>query len=229
MRTERDASDQRKGARAPCRSHRPAASKGVAERDDRLTPSHPQGSSPTWVSAAGPNVVAEKHAPPCARAECAHRQSLHGCMERDVKRTDETMTQAVAAYTGPVTRCRAGRARAPAMKQTGEAHFRCTCGHPGTMPYPKLFRRLRRGKPMKLTCRKCGRVFRSGERAGPHTTPRHGVPCNSVIEHTPRPCPPEGRVTEGNLFPQRVRGLLATISKAEPVTNPDAKTIPSDA
>jgi hypothetical protein len=81
------------------------------------------------------------------------------------KTTDETMTQAVAAYTGLVTRCRAGRARAPAMKQTGEAHFRCTCGHAGTMPYPKLFKRLRRGKPMKLTCRKCGRVFRSGERA----------------------------------------------------------------
>ena len=34
------------------------------------------------------------------------------------------------------------------MKQYGQAQFKCACGHAGTMPYPKLFKRLRRGKPL---------------------------------------------------------------------------------
>ena len=78
---------------------------------------------------------------------------------------DKTMVDALASYTGTVTRGRPGRARAPDAKlQRGQAQFQCVCGHAGTMPYPTLFKWLRRGrrrgKPLRLRCQRCGRVLR---------------------------------------------------------------------
>jgi hypothetical protein len=110
----------------------------------------------TWVHAKTP--------PPDDRAECAHHQSLHGCMDVRTKTTDAAaMLDAMATYAGTVTRCPPGRARAPDEKRYGQAQFKCTCGHAGTMPYPKLFKRLRRGrrqrKPLRLRCERCGRVL----------------------------------------------------------------------
>ena len=73
---------------------------------------------------------------------------------------DETISDLVASYAGTVTQCPAGRAKAPVAKEYGQAQFQCRCGHAGTMPYPKLFRRLRRRKPVWLRCQHCGRVLR---------------------------------------------------------------------
>ena len=77
---------------------------------------------------------------------------------------DKTMVDALGSYTGTVTQCPPGRARAPDVKECGQAQFQCGCGHAGTMPYPKLFKRLRRGrrrrKPLRLRCQRCGRVLR---------------------------------------------------------------------
>jgi hypothetical protein len=76
-------------------------------------------------------------------------------------KTEQEMIDLVASYAGMVTRCRPGEARAPEAKEHGQAQLkRCRCGHAGTMPYPKLFKRLRRGKPMRLRCQHCGRVLR---------------------------------------------------------------------
>ena len=77
---------------------------------------------------------------------------------------DKTMVDALASYTGTVMRCPPGRASAPDVKERGQAQFQCVCGHSGTMPYPTLFNRLRRGrrrrKPLRLQCQRCGRVLR---------------------------------------------------------------------
>jgi hypothetical protein len=73
---------------------------------------------------------------------------------------DKTMVDALASYTGTVMRCPPGRASAPDVKERGQAQFQCVCGHSGTIPYPKLFKRLRRGKPLRLQCQRCGRVLR---------------------------------------------------------------------
>ena len=56
-----------------------------------------------------------------------------------------------AKFTGTVTRCPPGEGTAPDAKEYGQAQFKCRCGHAGTMPYPKLFKRLRRGRPMRLS------------------------------------------------------------------------------
>ena len=42
--------------------------------------------------------------------------------------------------------------------QTQRGHL--AGSHSGTMPYPKLFRRLRRRRPLRLRCQRCGRVLR---------------------------------------------------------------------
>jgi hypothetical protein len=77
---------------------------------------------------------------------------------------DKTMVDALASYTGMAMRCPPGRARAPDVKERGQAHFRCVCGHAGTMQYATLFKRLRRGrrqrKPLRLRCQRCDRVLR---------------------------------------------------------------------
>jgi hypothetical protein len=47
---------------------------------------------------------------------------------------DKTMVDAVASYTGTVTRCPPGEASAPNTKEYGQAQLkRCRCGHAGTM------------------------------------------------------------------------------------------------
>lgn len=79
--------------------------------------------------------------------------------------TDEDMiADAIARFAGTVTRYPPGKATAPEVKEYGQAHFRCSnskCGYMGTMPYPKLFKRLRLGdKPLLLRCERCGRALR---------------------------------------------------------------------
>ena len=73
---------------------------------------------------------------------------------------EETTDDAIAKFAGTVTRCPPGEGTAPDAKEYGRAQFKCGCGHAGTMPYPKLFKRLRRGRPMRLRCQQCGRVLR---------------------------------------------------------------------
>jgi hypothetical protein len=73
---------------------------------------------------------------------------------------DKTTADAIANYTGTVTRSPPGRASAPDAKEYGRAQFQCVCGHAGTMPYPILFKRLRRRRPLRLRCQQCGRVLR---------------------------------------------------------------------
>ena len=73
---------------------------------------------------------------------------------------EETTDDAIAKFAGTVTRCPPGEGTAPDAKERGRAQFKCRCGHAGTMPYPKLFKRLRRGRPMLLRCQQCGRVLR---------------------------------------------------------------------
>jgi hypothetical protein len=77
---------------------------------------------------------------------------------------DKTMVDALGSYTGTVLQCPPGRARAPDAKERGQAQFQCVCGYAGTMPYPTLFERLRRGrrqrKPLRLRCQGCDRVLR---------------------------------------------------------------------
>lgn len=78
--------------------------------------------------------------------------------------TDEettTIDDATAKYTGTVTRCPPGQARAPDAKEYGQAQFKCRCGHAGTMAYPKLYKQLRRRrKSLRLRCERCGSVLR---------------------------------------------------------------------
>jgi hypothetical protein len=73
---------------------------------------------------------------------------------------DEATNAAIANYTGPVTRCPPGQANAPNVREYGQAQFKCVCGNAGTMPYRKLFKRLRRQRPLRLRCERCGRVLR---------------------------------------------------------------------
>jgi hypothetical protein len=70
-----------------------------------------------------------------------------------------TMDDVVARYTGKVTRYPPGVASAPDVKERGQAQYQCTCGYDGTMPYPKLFKLLRR-RALQLRCERCGRVMR---------------------------------------------------------------------
>jgi hypothetical protein len=77
---------------------------------------------------------------------------------------DKTMVDALGSYTGTVLQCPPGRARAPDVKQRGQAQFQCVCGHAGTLPYSTLFERLRRErrqrKQLRLRCQRCDRVLR---------------------------------------------------------------------
>jgi hypothetical protein len=72
--------------------------------------------------------------------------------------TDKKIDDLIAKYTGTVTRFPPGEGTAP--DEYGKAQFKCRCGHAGTMPYPKLFKRLRRRKPLRLRCERCGWVLR---------------------------------------------------------------------
>jgi hypothetical protein len=93
------------------------------------------------------------------------------CMTDAVQNVDETMVMpmttdeettddAIVKFAGMVTRCPPGEGTAPDAKEYGRAQFSCACGYRGTMPYTKLFKRLRRGRPMRLRCQRCGRVLR---------------------------------------------------------------------
>ena len=73
---------------------------------------------------------------------------------------EETTNDAIAKYTGTVTRCPPGEGTAPDAKEYGQAQFKCRCGHAGKMDYPKLYKRLRRRKPLRLRCECCGWVLR---------------------------------------------------------------------
>src|SRR5262245_42482665 len=148
-------------------------------RIDRLTPIRPQmGKAPrTWCVCQWPNEVHASTFRP-ARAECAHRRAFkmhprcsnkvamlrHTWITVTMMTEDKTIVDALARYAGTVTRCPSGRASAPDAKERGRAQFQCVCGHAGTMPYPILFGRLRRGrrrrKPLRLQCQRCGRVLR---------------------------------------------------------------------
>jgi hypothetical protein len=81
-------------------------------------------------------------------------------MEMPMATSEETTDDAMAKFTGTVTRCPPGQGTAPDAKEYGRAQFNCACGHRGTMSYPKLFKRLRCGRPMRLRCQRCGRVLR---------------------------------------------------------------------
>src|SRR5262249_47342221 len=129
------------------------------------------------VSANGLTRCMEARSAP-ARAECAHRRAFKAhplCSNRvamlqhtrttvTTMTQDKTMVDALASFTGTGMRCPPGRASAPAAKERGQAQCRCVCGHGGKMPYPTLFKRLRRGrrrgKPLRLRCQRCGRVLR---------------------------------------------------------------------
>jgi hypothetical protein len=148
-------------------------------RIDRLTPIRPQLGRllEHGVSANGLTRCMQGHSAP-ARAECAHRRAFKvhpRCSNRvamlqhtrttvTTMTEDKTMVDALASYTGTVMRCPPGRASAPDVKERGQAQFQCVCGHAGTMPYPTLFKRLRRGrrrrKALRLRCQRCGRVLR---------------------------------------------------------------------
>jgi hypothetical protein len=100
------------------------------------------------------------------RSECAHRRSFkvhahcqHAGTTVTTMTEDKTMVDALASYGGTVTVCPPGKPRAPEAKDYGQAQFRCRCGHAGTMPYPTLFKRLRRRQPLQLRCQHCGRVL----------------------------------------------------------------------
>src|SRR5262245_12062640 len=115
----------------------------------------------------------QAHSAP-ARAECAHRRAFkvhprcsnrvamlqHTRITVTTMTEDKTIVDALARYTGTVTRCPPGRASAPDVKERGQAQFQCACGHAGTMTYPTLFKRLRRRRPLRLRCQQCGRVLR---------------------------------------------------------------------
>jgi len=150
------------------------------QRIDRLTPIRPQMGRllEHGVSANGLTRCMQGHSA-LPRAECAHRRAFkvhprcsNGVAMLQHTRTtvtttmteDKTLVDALASCTGMVVRCPPGRASAPDVKERGQAQLQCVCGHAGTMPYPTLFKRLRRGrrrrKPLQLRCQRCGRVLR---------------------------------------------------------------------
>jgi hypothetical protein len=168
----------RSGARARkdhVRLRRPAARKETGAQDRPANPDPPaNGKAPrTWCVCQWPNEV---HAsalrprqggvcpPPSLQGASTLLQHTRTTVTTMTLTLDKTMVDALARYTGTVTRCPAGRASAPDAKERGQAQFQCVCGHAGTMPYPSLFKRLwrgrRRGKPLRLRCRRCGRLLR---------------------------------------------------------------------
>src|SRR6188472_1302378 len=106
-----------------------------------------------------------------ARAECAHRRAFMGSISPSTKHTltvttmkmkieDRTPDSVSRSDEIVVKRCPRGHARAPDVKRYDQSQFRCVCGHRGTLPYPVLFKLLRRRrKPMRLRCQRCGRVL----------------------------------------------------------------------
>jgi hypothetical protein len=67
---------------------------------------------------------------------------------------DPTTRVAIMRYTGPLTKCPAGFARAGELKKPERVEFRCpSCGLPGSI----RFARLRSCRPINLRCRHCGR------------------------------------------------------------------------
>ena len=157
----------------------PPSDRRPEQRIDRLTPIRPKmGRLPDMVCLPmGLTRCMEARSAP-ARAKCAHRRAFKvhpRCSNRvamlqhtrttvTTMTQDKTMVDALASFTGTVMRCPPGRASAPDAKERGQAQFRCVCGHAGTMPYPTLFKWLRRGrrrgKPLRLRCQRCGRVLR---------------------------------------------------------------------
>jgi hypothetical protein len=88
------------------------------------------------------------------------QQHYDETVEMPMATKEETTDDAMAKFAGTVTRCPPGEGTAPDAKERGRAQFKCACGHAGTMPYPMLFKRLRRRKPLRLRCERCGRVLR---------------------------------------------------------------------
>ena len=154
----------------PCRLRRPAAGNETGAQDRQASPDPPaNGKAPRHgVSANGLTRCMQARLPR-ARGECAHRRAFkvhvdasttHWKMETTMGDDETSIKDAIASFIGTVTRCPPGHGTAPDAKERGQAQFKCVCGHRGTMPYPKLFKRLRRRRPMLLRCQRCGRVLR---------------------------------------------------------------------
>jgi hypothetical protein len=141
---------------------RPAARKETGAQDRQANPDPPaNGKAPrTWCVCQWPNEVHASALCPSQGGVCPP-PSLQGacCNNRRCLNThrtaltmmtlDKTTVDALASYTGTVTRGRLGRGRAPEARQRGQAQFQCVCGHAGTMPYPTLFKRLQRGRRLR--------------------------------------------------------------------------------
>jgi len=146
---------------------RPAARNETGAQDRQANPDPPaDGKAPrTWCVCQRPNEVHAGALAPTPGASVPTAEPSR-CIHAAAKVTTITgdKTDALARYTGTVTRCPPGRASAPDAKERGRAQFQCVCGHSGTIPYPTLFKRLRRGrrrgKLLRLRCQRCGRALR---------------------------------------------------------------------
>jgi hypothetical protein len=160
--------DQRTGAQAPCRLRRPAAGKESRAKGQQADPVPPSGGSTTWCVCQWPNVGACKarfalqgRSVPTAEPSWVHKPINKNRMTVTTMTIDDRTTDAMARPDEIVIkRCPTGEPRAPDVKRYGEAQFRCICGHRGTLPYPELYKLLRRRKPMRLRCQRCGRFLR---------------------------------------------------------------------
>jgi hypothetical protein len=166
--------DRRTGTQGPVRLRRPAARMETGAQDRQADPDPPaNGKAPrTWCVCRWPNSVAWQHASPVpgrsvptsepSQLHARVGSSLQSADDGD-EMTDETkmMAELFESYVRTVTRCPPGEPKAPNAREYGQAQLkRCRCGHAGTMPYPKLFKRLRRRRPLTLRCQRCGRVLR---------------------------------------------------------------------
>jgi hypothetical protein len=154
--------DRCKGTQGPCSSAAaPPPEWRPEHRIDRPTPIRPRMGRllEHGVVCRWPNSVVSQHASPLpGRSVPTDRAFTVACTMLQHTRTTVTV---MTNETVTVTRCPPGKPRAPdAKKPRGKAQFRCRCGHHGTMPYPRLFKRLRRRKPLRLRCELCGEVLR---------------------------------------------------------------------